>query len=166
MKYKLNHILLALFATMLGFTSCITEEHFDNNPEGNFDQLWQIIDEKYCFLDYKEIDWDAIGRKYRSRLSAEMTRENLFEVLDSMLYDLKDGHVNLTAPFTQTRYDFWSDSPRNFTEAIIENSNYLGNDYRRAAGFKYKMLDDNIGYIYYESFSYAIGEGNLDEVRN
>ena len=95
-----------------------------------------------------------------------MTRENLFEVLDSMLYNLKDGHVNLTAPFNQTRYDFWSDSPRNFTEAIIENSNYLGNDYRRAAGFKYKMLDDNIGYIYYESFSYAIGEGNLDEVLN
>ena len=28
----------------------------------------------------------------------------------------------------------------------------------------YKILDDNIGYIYYGSFSSGIGEGNLDEV--
>ena len=164
MTYKLKHLLLVFFAGMLGLTSCIGEEYFDNNPEGNFDQLWQIIDEKYCFLDYKGIDWDEIGREYRSRLTPDMSRENLFEVMDSMLYQLKDGHVNLTASFNQTRYDFWSDSPRNYTEAIIENSNYLGLDYRRAAGMKYKMLNDNIGYISYESFSYPVGDGNLDEV--
>ena len=164
MKYKLKHILLIFFATTLGLSSCITEDSFDNDPYGNFDQLWQIIDEKYCYLDYKGIDWDAMGRKYRSRLSADMSKENLFEVMDSLLYQLKDGHVNLSASFNQTRFDFWGDSPRNFTEAIIENSNYLGNDYRRAAGMKYKILSDNIGYIYYESFSYGVGDGNLDEV--
>ena len=39
---------------------CIREEEFDNTPQGNFEALWKIIDEQYCFLDYKQIDWDAI----------------------------------------------------------------------------------------------------------
>ena len=163
MKIKTTYFLISLLFISSLFSSCIREESYNNDPEGNFNQLWRIIDEKYCYLDYKEIDWYALGEKYRQRLTNPMTNENLFEVMDSLLYNLKDGHVNLTASFNQTRYDFWSDSPRNYVEAIIESDRYLGNDYRRAAGLKYKILDDNIGYILYESFSYPVGDGNLDQ---
>ena len=52
--------------------------------------------------------------------------------------------------------------PSNFNDSIHQV--YLGTDYRIAAGMYYKILDDNIGYIYYGSFSSGIGEGNLDEV--
>jgi hypothetical protein len=150
-------------AAML-FASCIREEHYDNDPYGNYDQLWKIIDEEYCFLDYKNIDWQTLGQTYRERLSPSMSSENLFEVMDSLLSHLQDGHVNLTASFNQTHYDYWSDSPRNYNESIIESSRYLGNDYRKASGLKYKILSDNIGYISYTSFSTAIGNGNLDQV--
>ena len=85
-----------LFCCLAGLTACIREEEYVNDPEGNFDQLWKIIDEKYCFLDYKDIDWDAIGTEYRSRLYPEMSNQELFGVLNDMLYELKDGHVNLT----------------------------------------------------------------------
>jgi hypothetical protein len=164
MKFRfLLHIFLVAVA-LSTLTSCIREEEYDNDPEGNFDQLWHIIDEKYCFLDYKQIDWDAVGAKYRARLSPTMTSEQLFEVMDSMLYELRDGHVNLSASFNQTHYDFWNDSPRNYNEAIIESDRYLGSSYRRAAGLKYRILSDNIGYISYPSFSSAIGDGNLDQV--
>ena len=54
------------------------------------------------------------------------------------------------------------DYPSNFNDSIHQI--YLGTDYRIAAGMYYKILDDNIGYIYYESFSSGICEGNLDEV--
>ena len=163
MKLKKQYYLYLLFILPF-FTSCIREEVYSNDPYGNFDQLWSIIDEKYCYLDYKNIDWEAMRVKYRQRLTDDMSKENLFEVMDSMLYQLKDGHVNLSSAFNQTRYDFWSDSPRNFVESIIEGNRYLGTDYRRAAGLKYKILDDNIGYIYYGSFSYPIGDGNINEV--
>ena len=33
-----------------------------------------------------------------------------------------------------------------------------------AAGMDYRVLDDNTGYVRYESFNNAIGSGNLDEV--
>ena len=53
-----------LFLTCLsGLTACIREEEYTNDPIGNFDQLWKIIDERYCFLDYKGIDWKKIGER-------------------------------------------------------------------------------------------------------
>ena len=55
---------------------------------------------------------------------------------------------------------------RNFREDIVEDF-YLGKastDYRTAAGIKYKIFEDNIGYMRYESFSSGIGNGNLDEI--
>ena len=35
-------------------TACVDEEQFANTPQGNFEALWKIIDEHYCFLDYKK----------------------------------------------------------------------------------------------------------------
>ena len=43
-----------LFMLLPLFTSCIREEEFNNSPQGNFEALWKIIDEQYCFLDYKQ----------------------------------------------------------------------------------------------------------------
>lgn len=40
----------------------------------------------------------------------------------------------------------------------------MGTDYKISSGISYRVLDDNIGYIRYESFQNPIGEGNLDDV--
>lgn len=155
-----------LFAVLLFFyslSSCIREESFDNTPQGNFDALWKIIDEQYCFFEYKNINWDDIYLKYQKRISPGMSKEGLFEVLGDMLAELKDGHVNLFSSYNVARYWKWyEDYPKNFNDSIQKL--YLGTDYKIAAGLKYKILDDNIGYIYYESFSDGIGNGNLDDV--
>jgi len=150
---------------LINFSSCVTEETFVDTPEGNFEQLWKIIDEQYCFLDYKKIDWDSIHTQYEKRISSNMTNEGLFEVLGDMLTELKDGHVNLYSANNVARYWKWyEDYPENFSDSIQRN--YLSTDYKIASGIKYKILDDNIGYIYYESFSDGIGSGNLDEMLN
>jgi CDP-diacylglycerol pyrophosphatase len=46
---------------LLIFNSCIREDISGNTPEDNFEALWKIIDEQYCFLDYKSMD--SIGMK-------------------------------------------------------------------------------------------------------
>lgn len=144
------------------FAGCIREEEFDNTPQGNFEALWKIIDEQYCFLDYKQIDWDAIHGQYQPLITPNMSSDGLFEVLGNMLAELKDGHVNLYSASNTARYwDWYLDYPRNYDEALVEQ--YLGRDYRIASGLKYTILEDNIGYISYTSFSDGIGEGNLDE---
>lgn len=159
---------ILIFSSSILFTSCIREEQFDNTPEGNFDALWKIIDEQYCFHNYKQVeyglDWDKVYVDYKKRLSAGMSSDKLFEVLGDMLANLKDGHVNLYSAADVARYWKWfEDYPENFNEEVQKNY-YLGTDYKIASGLKYKILDDNIGYIYYSSFSSAIGNGNLDEV--
>lgn len=144
------------------FAGCIREGEFDNTPQGNFEALWKIIDEQYCFLDYKQIDWDAIHDEYLPLITSDMSSDGLFEVLGNMLAELKDGHVNLYSASNTARYwDWYLDYPRNYDETLVEQ--YLGRDYRIASGLKYTILEDNIGYISYTSFSDGIGEGNLDE---
>ena len=165
MKNLLSLILLVFASLSLG--SCVTEEEFANTPEGNFEALWKIVDEHYCFFDYKQkeygLDWNKIHDKYADYITPSMTSKNLLDVCGRMLDELRDGHVNIYTKSDVARYWNWyEDYPRNFNDSIHQL--YLGNDYKIASGLKYKILDDNIGYIYYDSFSSPIGDGNLSEV--
>ena len=67
------------------FVSCVDTDEQSDTPTGNFEALWQIIDEHYCFFDYKQheygLDWNAVYNKYKVRVSDHMTTEQLFEVL-------------------------------------------------------------------------------------
>ncbi|MBQ8283169.1 MAG: S41 family peptidase [Paraprevotella sp.] len=165
MRHYVQHIICLL--SVIIYTACISEEVPDNTPAGNFEALWHIIDTRYCFHSYKTdngcLDWHQVYDKYHPRISHDMTREQLFEVLCEMLAELRDGHVNLYTSADVGRYWKWhEDYPENFNENLLKY--YLGTDYRIAAGIKYRILDDNIGYIRYESFASGMGDGNLDEV--
>jgi hypothetical protein len=156
--------LFILFASFL-FPACVEIEEYSNNPQGNFEALWEILDEHYCFFEYKEIDWNKIHAEYSKRISSNMNAESLFELLDEMLQELKDGHVNLSTPFDVGRYWKWfEDYPANFQSELIDN--YLTKDYAISGGIRYKILEDNIGYLYYGDFSSGIGESNLDYIIN
>ena len=92
-----------------------------------------------------------------------MTEVQLFEVLTDMLSELRDGHVNLTTSMDYGRYWAWHEAyPQNYSDTLERH--YLGTDYKIAAGISYRVLDDNIGYLRYASFSNPVGEGNLDDV--
>ena len=109
------------------------------------------------------IDWDAVYRKYGARVKSDMGNYALFELMSEMLSELKDGHVNLIASHDMSRYWNWSeDYPSNF-DADIQKK-YLGRDYSIAGGMFYKILEDNVGYIYYGSFSNDVGDGNMSQI--
>ena len=148
------------------FASCVDTEERPNSPTGNFESLWHIIDEHYCFFDYKQheygLDWNAVYNKYKVRVSDKMTETQLFEVLTDMLAELRDGHVNLSSSMDYGRYWTWHEAyPQNYSDTLERR--YMGTDYKISAGLSYRVLDDNIGYIRYESFSVPVGEGNLDD---
>lgn len=167
-KKKLSWLqLLLMLCIFPQLTSCVDEEQYDDTPQGNFEALWKIIDEHYCFLDYKKqeygLDWQKVHDEYKVRIDDKMTDKQLFEVLTNMLGELRDGHVNLSAAHDFGRYWSWYENyPTNFSDTLLRR--YMGTNYQIASGLRYKILDDNIGYIRYESFNDGIGEGNLDEV--
>ena len=162
----LRHAITAACTLLIGLTSltsCITEPEYNDSPRGNFEALWKMIDEHYCFFREKQVNWDSIHRVYAPRFNDAMTDRQLFEVLDNMLAELRDGHVNLTSSFNVARYWAFHESyPSNYSDTLIRR--YLGTDYQIASGMKYRILDDNIGYIRCESFQNSIGAGNVDEI--
>ena len=163
MKLKILFFLLPLL-----FTSCVDEEYpTADTPQDNLEALWQLMDEHYCFFDYKKqtigVDWDEVHQRYRQKINPNMNKEQLFEVLCNMVGELKDGHVNIGASFDLGRnWSFREDYPENYNDSIV--SLYLGTDYMIAAGLKYTVFDDNIGYVRCESFSDGIGGGNLSNM--
>lgn len=150
-------------------TLCACSKHSDelkpNTPIGNFEALWEIIDTKYCYIDKKNIDWQAIGDYYRPQVEALDNNDywELFDLLASMLDSLCDGHVNLYSDFDISRNIAWYEGyPENYNTSVVYGERYLGQDYKRAGGLSYALIDDgNIGYIRYNSFSDYFSNNNM-----
>lgn len=165
----MKQIISIFSALFLIFTlsSCVKEEDYANTPKDNFEALWKIIDEHYCFFDEKQkelgVDWNEVHARYASQVSDDMNNEQLFEFLGKMIGELKDGHVNLSAAFDYARNWSWKENyPSNFSDTLQRK--YLGTDYRISSGLRYRILENNIGYIYCGSFENSFGAGNLDEI--
>lgn len=161
----LRTIYYLIFISLL--SSCITEDIPDNNIYGNYQALWEVLDKHYCFFEEKKadygLDWNEVYTKYKEKLYPAMDNKQFFEVCANMLAELKDGHVNMYAAHNTARYWKWfEDYPANFSDSLQRI--YLGTNYQMASGLKYKILNDNIGYIYCGSFENAFGSGNLNEI--
>lgn len=156
---------ISVFIVIFLLSSCVREDQLPNTPTGNFEELWKIIDERYCFLEYKEIDWDGIYTQYQKYIYDGMTDDELFNILGRMLAELKDGHVNLYSDSEVTYYTSWFDDyPRNFSEILLMN--YLGMKYRSEGSIRYIILPENIGYIYCANFSETMNNERLNSILN
>lgn len=158
-----KHILyIAVLCLSLVACKSKNEVDFSTDPVDNIEALWEIIDTKYCYLDVKHIDWDAIHAEYTAK--AALLEKNdeiaLFDLCAEMLDHLKDGHVNLYTPFDRSVNTAWYDSfPENFDPNLQRL--YL-KDYRIAGSLNYCTIDDDsIGYIYYSSFSNSFSSLNF-----
>ena len=162
---SLKHAVFLLLTVML--TGCVDVEEYRSDAESNMEALWTIMDEHYCFFNEKKatlgVDWDEVHERYRRNVSPKMTGYQLFEFLGNMIGELRDGHVNMSSSFDLARNWSWKeDYPTNFSDTLQRK--YMGTKYGISGGLSYRILDDNVGYIYVGSFVDAFGEGNIDEV--
>ena len=159
--------LFTYIATLLALTlpsSCIEEDKFDNTPIGNFDALWNLIDQRYCFLEYATeqfgLNWNSIYHTYKAKIKAETSEREFFGICGDMLSELRDGHVNLTSVYGTAFYWDWKlDYPANFSDSIQRK--YLGSKFMLNNGIKYTILPDDIAYAYIGSFDNNFGSGNI-----
>ena len=131
-----------LLGLALLLASCMEQPRaFDNTPQGNLDALWHIIDTRYCYLDYKGIDWDSIHHVYTRRM-------------DSIEAD------------DLSRYDkCYTDSAANFNAAVIRDHYIQDGRLRTAGGLQYGLIKGHdIGYVYYGSFSSGFSSTNMYNV--
>ena len=165
MRKTIFSILLAVVL----FPSCMNEPAMQpNTNEGNFQALWNIIDTRYCYLDYKHINWDSIYTVYHQQIPSVSGEIPFFNLMGQMLDELKDGHVNLYSDFNVSRYwDWYLDYPSNFSSPLIYTSRYLGENYGIAGALNYgKINNGQIGYIYYGSFEDPFSDDNMAYILN
>lgn len=170
---------LFLFVLVLyGCGKLETPKQYKTSPMDNFDALWHILDERYCFFDIKFKDkdgWNKVYNKYKIQIKDEMSEDELFFVLNSMIGELRDGHVNISTYFDYGRNWEWKDIyPETGEEREKVNlntnvlANYLGDDYRIAGAISYRMItynnhaNDSIGYMRISSFSSSVNNSNVD----
>lgn len=160
MKYKTWGILILSII----MTACHEVPEYKDDPYGNFDALANVVSERYCFFAEKDIDWDELCRQYRAEVKPDTKMLELFDICSRLLDELEDGHVNLSSRFNTSYYrKWWSDYPQDFNLRTLQQY-YLGFDYMQTSGISYKMLTEDIGYMYYPSFSSGISPTSLDYI--
>lgn len=97
----MRRILPYLFLLLLTATSCVDNDTYDDNPQGNLEALWRILDEHYCFFEEKGVDWNAVHEKYAVRMNAEMSESQQFEVMTQMISELATAMSTSTRPSTR-----------------------------------------------------------------
>lgn len=159
----MKNILLIL--SVLIFASCekvlFKPDLASSDPLENFDYLWNEVDKKYSYFELKNIDWNEIRDTYRPMLNENSTEVELFNVLASMLNELRDDHTNLISPFNVSVYNVALNSPKNYRARTIDEF-YLTDPWRTGP-MKHDFLSNNeIGYIRYGSFSSGFGDAHMD----
>lgn len=163
---KIRLCVAALCIAALAACSKPSDALQPNTPVGNFEALWQIIDEKYCYFDEKGIDWQAIHDEYRAKIDTLSGGERaLFGLLSSMLDSLRDGHVNLYSDFDISRNTAWYDTlPVNYDGALIDN--YIERFYIAGGLYYERIADGQVGYLRYSSFENSFSDKNMWYVLN
>jgi len=79
-------------------------EKLANTPQNNYAVFWQTFDEQFALFPLYHADWAAIDRKYRPRVTASTTPEELFGILREMILPLHNAHTNINAASINRQY--------------------------------------------------------------
>lgn len=149
--------LLYFTSMILLFASCeklILGEDEVNNPEKNFELLWNDFDKSYSLFEAKNIDWYNLYNIYRPQVTQNTSEEELWAIITNMLEHLDDSHVTLynsdESKFFKSGYSLNEQSIKEFSKELITTT-YL--DYRTEMvtedNLSYgKIKNKDIGYIY------------------
>ena len=105
---KLALVLLIIISSGLYYPSCLKAMETEElqmpatgkdtvNPVDVFDQAWQLLNSNYPFFDQQGIDWKALYKVYRPKVSPTTGEDELFTILSNMLEHFNSGHINLEA---------------------------------------------------------------------
>ena len=98
----MKKIFITLFLAAVALVSCEkyeTVKTVDTDFKRNFDAFWTMVDEQYCYLDYKNINWKGVYDELLPRVEAAQTEQEFFNILCTALDHLKDGHVWMESHF-------------------------------------------------------------------
>lgn len=151
----------AILAGLGGCEPALLGRGAPDDPTAVFEFLWEDLRDRYAYFELKGIDWDAAGDRHRARITSDIDDLDLFETLADLLFELEDGHVNLTSPFNRSRnWDFFQDYPLAYNQGIIDRT-YLGRDFWITGPARSQILG-SVLYINLRSFADRLSPAHVD----
>ncbi len=152
-------------------------ENQKNNNTYNFETLWTTFNEQYAFFRERNINWDLIKLKYKSKFTDRTEPFQFYLLLEKMVLELKDSHSDFEVP---DEFDVqWHNlnkknntiDYRTLTQHKILKK-YLKNVKKYNDGQIYHgLISNEIGYVQLNSMEeiddiHAITDSIVNEVRN
>ena len=149
--------LLYLTVFLLGLISCesFIGSRFDDprdtiSNEEVFDHFWQEFSDYYPYFQHKNVNWNQYYEIYRPLVDSVSTQEELFDLLEQMVYRLKDGHIVLESPFNRYQYYDWYQTDYNGNVIFANYLNYQLQE-GKSGVYSYGRIQD-ILYVHLGSF--------------
>jgi carboxyl-terminal processing protease len=146
---------LLLVTSLILVLSQVTDAQTLSEPETNFETLWKTYDRNYALFGAKHIDWDALYKVYRPRVTSKTTDDELFQVISDMLGNLNDNHVRLTSGSKRFQSGILGQMKMEDFSADLVKQKYLKGKSKPLVGgnFDYGWLSDSIGYFHFRGFN-------------
>ncbi|MEZ4803499.1 MAG: S41 family peptidase [Gelidibacter sp.] len=77
---------------------CINQKKNKNDPIYNFEVLAETFKNHYAYFKERNINWDKTYQNYRSRITKNTTKPELYLVIKEMLDAFGDEHIQFSAP--------------------------------------------------------------------
>lgn len=161
---RLLIILAALFIAVIPRFASAQEL---SEPEKNFEHLWKTYDRNYALFGAKHIDWDALYKVYRPRVTSKTTDDELFQVIADMLGNLNDNHVRLISPKRQFQSGILGQMKmEDFSLDLVKQKYLKGKSKPLVDGnFDYGWITDSIGYFHFRGFGrMELTQAAIDEI--
>lgn len=131
-------------------------------PEENFQRLWETFDRNYALFGAKKIDWNALYRLYRPRVTPQTTDDELFDTMASLLAHLNDNHVRISSSTRAFQSGILGEMKMEDFSLDLVKEKYLGAKVQQRMGgvFHYGWLTNSIGYFHFRGF------GRIEETRS
>ena len=137
-----------------------------SQPERIFEALWKTYDSRYAIFLPKRVDWNALYKVYRPKVTPRTTDDELFEILSNMLGHLNDNHVRLMTADRSKVFGAGilnriyaeqfsnSDEANRFMRERPVDEKYIKGGYqvRLNGRFAFGRVADDIGYFHFSGF--------------
>jgi peptidase S41-like protein/tricorn protease-like protein len=130
-------------------------------PMTNYEVFWETFAEHYPFFALRKMDWLAVDKEFRPRVTPATKPEELFRILSDMIDPLHDAHTFINAKSIQQRFHGYrpAEDPMQKKNAariaeIIEKQ-YVRGGLRDFCNkqLQFGMLNSSVGYLRIHSFS-------------
>jgi len=85
---------LVLFLAVIAFGAFAANDAYLNR----FEQAWRLVKDFYYDLDYRGVDWDEVGERYRQLVAEAASWSEVYSLLDEMYGELGDDHSRVLSP--------------------------------------------------------------------